>query len=89
MNQLVLCQKDSLFQQNYFGGWEIPNPGNPKKPQGWSLILWCILNIVRGRMFAEFVVQNASGGESAKPIDCGAWAGIMGSDWVINMPWDL
>lgn len=29
------------------------------------------------------------GGESAKPIDCGAWAGIMGSDWVINMPWDL
>lgn len=38
---------------------------------------------------AEFVVQNASGGESAKPIDCGAWAGIMGSDWVINMPWDF
>lgn len=27
--------------------------------------------------------------ESAKPIDCGACLGIMGSDWVINMPWDL
>lgn len=31
MDLLVLCQRDSLFQQSWFEGWEIPSPGNPRK----------------------------------------------------------